>query len=479
MILALTARPATLTAQPVPCALDEVQKVIPLDATVDHRVGSSVSISGERFIAGAWGAGAAYVFRRSGNAWVQEAKLTGAGGLFGWAAAISGDRAAVGARLDNSVATRAGATYVFRRDDNGTPLVDDDDFWVQEDTLSALDAANGDELGGAVAVDGDRIIAGAQYEDENGDSAGSAYVFRKDDNNTPLDPTDDFWVEEDKLIGSDTVAGDNFGTSVSISSDRAVVGAWHHSAAGNRSGAAYVFRRDDNGTPAIVTDDFWIEEDKLVPGDAATFDEFGVAVAIDGDRIVVGAWFDDDGGNLAGSAYVFRRDDNGTPSNPADDFWVEEAKLTASDATAGDELGKSVSIDGDRAVVGAFEDDDACADDPVVDPNCDSGSAYVFERDDNGTPLDASDDVWTQTVKLVASDTAPAEFFGRVAIEGTTVVVGSLSDEAGDQAGAVYVYDVSERCPSIPTVSRWGMVVMALFLACSGTVAIRVRRGLA
>ncbi len=435
-----------------------------------------MSISGDRFITGAWGADAAYVFRRNGNSWVQEAKLTGAGGFFGWSVAISGDRAVVGARFDSAAATQAGAAYLFRRDDNGTPLVDDDDFWVPEETLTALDAAGGDQLGGAVAIDGDRVIAGAQYENANGDSAGAAYVFRKDDNNTPLDPTDDFWVEEDKLIGSDTVAADNFGTSVSISGDRAVVGAWHHNVTGNRSGAAYVFRRDDNGTPAIVTDDFWIEEDKLVPADAATFDEFGVAVANYGDRAVVGAWLDDDGGNLAGSAYVFRRDDNATPGIPADDFWVEEAKLTASDAAAGDELGKSVSIDGDRAVIGAFEDDDACAQDPVPDPNCDSGSAYVFERDDNGTPLDASDDVWTQTVKLVASDTAPADFFGRVAIDGTTVVVGSLSDEAGDQAGAVYVYDVSERCPSIPTVSRWGMVVMVLLLACSGTVAIRVRR---
>ena len=469
MVLALAARPAPLMAQPLPCVLDEVQKLIPFDATVDHRVGSSVSISGDRFITGAWGAGAAYVFRRSGSLWVQEAKLTGAGGLFGWSVAISGDRAVVGARFDNAAATEAGAAYLFRRDDNGTPLVDDDDFWIPEDTLTALDAADDDQLGGAVAIDGDRVIAGAQFEDATGDSAGAAYVFRKNDN--------DVWVEEAKLIGSDTISGDNFGTSVSISGDRAVVGAWHHNAAGNRSGAAYVFRRDDNGTPSIPTDDFWIEEDKLVPGDAATFDQFGVAVAIDGDRIVVGAWLDDDGGNLAGSAYVFRRDDNGTPSNPADDSWVEEAKLTASDAAAGDELGKSVAIDGDRAVIGAFEDDDACAQDPVPDPNCDSGSAYVFERDDNGTPLDASDDAWIQTIKLVASDTAAKEFFGRVAIEGTTVVAGSLSDEAGDQAGAVYVFDVSERCAAIPTVSQWGMVVMMLLLISSGTVAIRVRRG--
>ena len=79
------------------------------------------------------------------------------------------------------------------------------------------------------------------------------------------------------------------------------------------------------------------------------------AVALGADRTLVGAWLDDDGANLAGSAYIFRRDDNATPGNPADDFWVEEAKLTASDAAAGDELGKSVSIDGDQEVDGFTE----------------------------------------------------------------------------------------------------------------------------
>ena len=454
-------------AEPAECALEEEQKLIPVDADVDHRVGASVSISGDRLITGAWGADAAYVFRRSGNAWVQEAKLTGAGGFFGWSVSISGDRAVVGARFDSSLGNQRGAVYVFRRDDNSTPLVDDDDTWNLEEVLTASDAADGDQLGGAVAIDGDYVIAGAQYENEAGELAGAAYVFRKDDNNTPLDPADDFWVEQDKLTGSDTVADDNFGSSLSISGDRAVVGAWHHSAVGNQSGAAYVFQRDDNATPENPADDSWIEEAKLVPLDAATFDQFGVAVGIDGDRAVVGAWLDDDGGNLTGSAYVFRREGVS---------WIQESKLTASDAAAGDELGKSVSIDGDRIALGAFEDDDACANDPAPDPNCDSGSAYVYERDDNNTPLDPIDDVWTQTDKLVASDTAPADFFGRVAIEGTTVIAGSLTDEAGDQAGAIYVFDASERCVPIPTVSQWGMVIMALLLTCTATGVIATRR---
>lgn len=487
LIIVVTSRPTSLSAQPVTCTLHESQKLIPLDTVASDRVGSSVCISGDRVVIGAWGAGSAYVFRYSDNAtpldpnddvWVEEAKLlpSGAGGLFGWSVSISGDRAIVGARFDPSAGSQAGAAYVFRRDDNDTPNDPTDDSWVEEDILTASDANGGEQLGGSVAIDGDYAITGAQNDDDAGEGSGSAYVFYKDDNDTPLDPSDDFWVEQAKLIGSDEAAGDNFGISVSISGSRAVVGAWHHNAVGDQSGAAYVFRRDDNDTPADPTDDTWVEEAKLTPSDAAVFDQFGVAVAIDGDRIVGGAWLDDDGGNLTGSAYVFRRDDNATPAFPDDDFWVEEAKLTASDATAGDELGKSVSISGDLAAIGAFEDDDACADDPNPDPNCDSGSAYVFRRDDNGTPLNPDDDTWVETVKLVSSDTAAQEFFGRVAIDGTTVVAGSLSDEAGDQAGAAYMFDVSKTCPPIPTVSQWGVVVMALLLVSAGTVVVTTRR---
>ncbi len=488
LLAALVARPAVLAAESGICPLNEVQKLTSSDASADDRFGSSLSVSGDRAVVGAWFASSAYVFRYSDNgtpldpaddSWVEEDKLTpsasGPGALFGWSVSISGDRAIVGARFDGAAGSQAGAAYVFRRDDNATPSIPGDDFWVEEEKLTAPDATAGDQFGGSVSASGDRVIVGAQTDDAVGEAAGSAYVFRRDDNGTPLDPSDDFWVEEDKITGSDEAPGDNFGFSVSISGDHAVVGAWHHNHAGERSGAAYVFRREDNGTPSDPSDDSWIEEDKLTAFDASPYDDFGVDVAIDGDRIVVGSWLDDDDGSLSGSAYVFRADDNGTPSAPDDDFWVLEAKLTAFDGVAGDEFGKSVSISGDRIAVGAFEDDDACADDPEPDPNCDSGSAYVFRRDDNGTPAEPGDDSWIPTSKLTASDTAPADFFGRVAIEGTTVFAGSLSDEAGEQAGAAYVFAVGESCPSIPTVSLWGVIVTTLLLACAGTILIATR----
>lgn len=471
--------PVVLPARGQTCVLPELQKLIALDKDEFDQFGSSVSISKNRLIVGAWRgdsagivSGAAYVFRRDDNEtpnnpsddfWVEEDKLVAldatSGDLFGWSVSISGDHAVVGARF-HTFPDRSGSAYVFRHDDNETPSDASDDFWVQEDRLKASDAAPGDEFGNSVSIDGDRIIVGAFEDDDacfdnpdpNCDS-GSAYVFRRSDNGTPTDPTDDFWVQKDKLTALDAVPGDNFGFSVSISGDRAVVGAWHDDIAGTDSGSAYVFRHDDNGTATDPSDDFWVFEDQLIALDAAARDNFGVSVSISGDRAVAGAWLDDDVGNLSGSAYVFRRDDNGTFLDPSDDFWVQEDKLIASDGAAGDEFGKSVSIAGDRLAVGAYETDDACPE--GTDPNCDSGSAYVFGRNDNDTPWDPSDDFWVQKAKLVASDTAAGDFFGRVAISGDQVVTGSLDDAVGENSGSAYVFTVAQECLDLADFARF------------------------
>ncbi|MCG7850787.1 MAG: PEF-CTERM sorting domain-containing protein, partial [ANME-2 cluster archaeon] len=157
-----------------------------------------------------------------------------------------------------------------------------------------------------------------------------------------------------------------------------VVGAYGDDDGGSCSGSAYVFTR--SGTT-------WTEQQKLTASDPAVNDLFGNSVSVDGDTIVVGVLFDDDGGSLSGSAYVFTR--SGTT-------WTEQQKLTASDATAGDHFGCSVSVDGDTIVVGS-----------------DSGSAYVFASlvilascDDSGAEqntFDLSEDVYCLGENLAAS----------------------------------------------------------------------------
>lgn len=114
-----------------------------------------------------------------------------------------------------------------------------------------------------------------------------------------------------------------------------------------------MFRRDDQGTPSEPTDDFWITEVELFRDDPEGGEDFGKSVSINGDRAIVGADQDDDSGLNSGSAYTFRRDDNGTPLNLTDDFWVQQSKLLASDGAAGDDFGSAVAIHGDWAFVGA------------------------------------------------------------------------------------------------------------------------------
>ncbi len=307
--------------------------------------GWSVSLSGDRALVGAYGdddngdrSGSAYIFVRDGDEWTQEAKLTADDGeaydYFGWSVSLSGDRALVGASGDNDNGGGSGSAYIFVRDG---------DEWTQEAKLTAEDGEAYDHFGNSVSLSGDRALVGAYFDDYNGDQSGSAYVFIHEEGE---------WVQEAKLTAEDGAESDQFGNSVSLSGDRALVGAHQDDDNGNNSGSAYIFVRDG---------DEWVQEAKLTAEDGAASDRFGISVSLSGERALVGAWGDDDNGNNSGSAYTFVRDG---------DEWEQEAKLTAEDSEAGDNFGCSVSLSGDRALVGADGDDDNGGA---------SGSAYIYQ----------------------------------------------------------------------------------------------------
>lgn len=443
----------------------EVQKLLPVESV---RFGVAAAISGDWAVVGAGGNDAgqpitlAYVFRRDNNGtpldpsddvWVEDTVLTAPGPVWNFITAsvsVNGDRVLMGVSRDDGPVNDSGAAYVFRRNDNSTPTDPTDDTWVLEAKLTASDAATDDVFGSSVSIDRDRALVGAWGNDDAGDRSGSAYVFRRSDNGTPSDLSDDTWVQEGKLTTSDAAVGDHFGWSVSLSDDRGLVG-------GLGGGAsAYVFRRSDNGTPLDPSDDVWVEEAKLTPSESIPYDGFGFSVSLSGNRALVGAYGLDDGSDFPGAAYVFRHNDNGTPLDLSDDIWVEEARLTASDAAARDEFGVSVSLSGDRAIVGAWQDDDAA--------NL-SGSAYMFEN------IAGS---WTQVAKLTASDGAEGDLFGfEVAVSGDTAVIGA---HRSGETGAAYVFALGPP-DAIPTVSGWGIVVMTLLLLTVGTIVMGRRVG--
>ena len=289
--------------------------------------GCSVSINGDYAIVGSYRddyyTGSAYIFKRDGASWTQQAKLTASDGAFydyfGASVSISGDYALIGAYSDND---DTGAAYIFKR--NGTS-------WTEQ-KLTASDATTWSHFGYSVSIDGDYAVIGAKND---GGADGAAYVFKCDGTS---------WSEQIKLRASDKSSGDNFGYSVSIDGSYVVVGATGNDDTDSDSGSAYVFKRD--GTS-------WTEQDKLTASDAARWDAFGHSVSISGDCAVIGS-------DNSESVYTFTRDG---------EDWTQQSILTASDAAASDEFGCSVSIDDGSVLVGAWGNDD---------DGGSSGSAYVL-----------------------------------------------------------------------------------------------------
>ena len=324
-------------------------KLLPSDPQSSDNFGKSVAISGDTIVVGtpnksnslSYG-GAIYIFTRSGTTWTQQAKLQSsdlqAYDNFGYAVAIDGDTVVTGAIAKDTAGSDAGAAYVFTR--SGTS-------WTQQAKLLASDAPNTanayDYLGISVAIDGDTVVAGAY----GADARGAAYVYTR---------SGTIWTEQAKLVSSDIANSDNFGISVGVSGNTAIVGAWWEDGggAGATAGSAYIFTR--SGTT-------WAQQAKLIASDAQASDRFGGAVAIDGDIVIIGADYEDTGGSNAGSAYIFSRD--GTT-------WTEEKKIQASDAEAGDSFGRSVAIDTYTltVVVGAGYEDTG---------GSDAGAAYIFQ----------------------------------------------------------------------------------------------------
>jgi len=223
--------------------------------------------------------------------------------------------------------------------------------------------------------------------------------------------------ESFKVLTSDGVAYDEFGAAVSVSGDVVVVGANQAAAVPQKPGAVYVFRW--NGST-------WNQEQRLAAGDGQPKDEFGNYVAMDGDVIAVGAWLDDDGGTDAGSVYVFRRDTSGTICGQP---WCEEQEFWASDAAPFDQFG-AVAVSGDVIAVGAFKHDEL---------GVEVGSAYIFRHNSSDPGCGPG---WCEEQKLLAFDGNVSDTFGwSVAVSGDVAFVGAIgADGVTHGTGAVYVY---------------------------------------
>jgi len=216
--------------------------------------------------------------------------------------------------------------------------------------LLTSDTEARDYFGTTATVDGNRLVVGATCRDTAGPVAGKVYVY---------DWNGIAYIEVAQLTASDAQVGDCFGISVSLSGNRLVVGAHFEDTAGTDAGKVYVY--DWNGTA-------YVEVVQLTASDAKARGYFGISVALDGGMLVVGATGGDAGGTDAGKVYVY--DWNGVA-------YVEVTTITASDAEAHDWFGVSVSLSGNRLVVGALGNGTLDSDDGMVYLYDWNGFAYV------------------------------------------------------------------------------------------------------
>ncbi|MDF1883298.1 hypothetical protein JHD49_05030, partial [Sulfurimonas sp. SAG-AH-194-C21] len=523
----------------------QVEKLMASNAGADDYFGDSVAIDGEYIVVGAWGedtglgdAGMVYVFKNTSGSFVEvdtiQASAVLSADYFARSVDIDGAYIVVGAKGENTGASNAGATYIYKNDGSdaftqiqkikasdihtnanfgwdvvlsGKYLVvgasrvtgngygsgaaylfenDGSDVFIQTSKIQASDAQYADYFGDAVAISNGTILIGADYEDSGGAEAGSAYFYTSyveanfaenstgvvvdinatnataytlsgddaglfDINNSgvvtfkasvdyanpkDLDTNNVYEVnvvisaeektqaikvnvtdivselqgsytlsELQKIQAATPASSAYFGSSVDIDGDYAVIGAWGEN---TNQGAIYIYKRGIDGN--------FTQTQRLQASDAQNDDRFGDKVAIDGKYVVVGAFFEDEGGTDAGAAYIFKRASDGNFS--------EIQKILSADKAASDFFGSSVDVSGEYVVVGARAEDAG---------GTDAGAAYVFKN---------YNDTFVEVQKIVAVTPNASDNFGDVvAIDGDFIVVGAKNEDLGlSNSGAVHIF---------------------------------------
>jgi hypothetical protein len=267
--------------------------LVPSDGTAGDLFGYSVAIDGDYALIGAMGDyeysantnGSAYVFKREGSNWIEQTKLVAsdgaAGDRFGQSVSLDGDYAVVGAPRHDYNFEDSGSVYIFKRVGS---------TWYEIQNLTATDCSYDDHrFGYSVSIDGDQLLIGMPYDFIDDNHRGSAYLFKQEDGS---------WLLQQKLFDTTCHGNTKFGISVSIDGDYAMIGETCNEYFGCNS--VYIFKRD--GLTWIKQERLYSLEPT---GDNG---EFGGSICLDGNYALIGARFDNENGFCAGSAFVFYRE---------------------------------------------------------------------------------------------------------------------------------------------------------------------------
>lgn len=400
--------------------------------------GNSVSVDKKMAVIGApelFRKGSAFVFqfdsRKTG--WKRIAKLEARPesmpvGRFGTSVAIMGKIVVVGSPGSSmGINDRdSGAAYVYRFEEESGQ-------WFQVERLIAADGEKDDLFGTSVSITGhpgkEVIIIGAFRDDDRGNNAGSAYIFRY--NAETLS-----WNEEVKLLPLQNSTGALFGLGVSITGhsgqEAVVISATLGRGVANTSGVAYIFRHNPG-------DDEWMNEAILLDPNGRTDDRFGASVAISGrlgrEVVMVGTTRSSNRRSNPGAVFVYRYDQESSQ-------WDSEQLIEASDGRNGDLFGKAIAISGlhekEIAIVSAR------------DPVSGSGHVYLFRYDRNSHE-------WREKTKILHLDAWGSGSFGDVvsssgAPGNEVILIGDSHDfENGSRAGAAHILDMNCRPLTKPT----------------------------
>lgn len=367
-----------------------------------------------------------YLYRRTSTGWVEHEKIAGRGRTerFGQSVAISDNFAVASTHVSTDYPQ--GAVFVYKRIGGST--------WTYHATLQPPKGSGAIAFGHAVDVDGSLIAVSDIEDTTHGFPGGRVYVYRPHPNGVD-------WILDANLDPGALQAGDAFGSSICLRGYTLLIGAEGEEGKFLNTGAAYVYQYQGSQLG-------WVKTQKLQASDGSIEDGFGRSVRLSPllDWLIVGAYLEDARGADAGAAYIFKNQGGS---------WVEFAKLTGSDSVAGDNFGKWVGIEGNRAIVGAWKH---------AASGFEAGAAYFYEFNPRTN--------WVET-KILASDGDPRDLFGKnVAMHTLNFIVGAVrDDDMAPNCGAAYIFEPAPsnklRKPNI-FLEPWPY--LDIYTGCANTV---------
>jgi alpha-tubulin suppressor-like RCC1 family protein len=374
--------------------------------------GTNVEVDGDKLAVSATNddgsgsnAGIVYTFTWSGTDWVASTVLEPAallaGDRFGYRIAMSGDKLAVSADLDDGAGSSSGIVYTYTWSGSA---------WVEGTVLQPAALLANDKFGSDMSMSGDKLAVAAQGDDGGGGGAGAVYTYTWDGSN---------WVDSTFLLPSSLLVGDQFGRSVSMSGDKLAVGASGDDERGSVAGAAFTFTWDGSN---------WVESTFLLPSELLAGDVFGNEVSMDGDKLAVGAYGDDAAGADAGIVYTFEWNSSA---------WVQTTTLLPAAVAEGDRFAQSISLKGNVLAVSADLD---------AGGGTYKGIVYTFTWDGSN---------WVEDTTIEPAALLNNDQFGySLSLTDDKISVGAYKDDgAGTDRGVVYTYTYTAPVTGAPTAT--------------------------